>query len=437
MRRFEQSTPQGTRFWEAELVGSALTLRSGKVGSRAFPEEREERYRSPAEARLELERLIKSRLNAGWRELRPKSDIDEHEAALAVGDEAQWLVFADRLQAAGDIRGEFIALLHRLGSKRTAQREIDAFVERHEHELLGSLAPHREQFDFTWKYGYLQDVSVGCLAEAEAHEEPIDGLLRPLLALESARFMRSLKLGWPETGPEVSYQAAVDEAVAAPWPKYLNDLTVGDFGDSSSPADDWAGETDRWPDLRSLASLTPKLRQVERLEVKANLRQFGLAELPNTRALELRVAHAEPELVRGLLAAKAPKLESLVLDFPASTAIDLDTLDPILEGTAFRALTQFGLNGFDSEVLGSVAQWPVLKRLKKLDLSANSLDDSDVERLCQLKSRFAHLDMLVLRRNFFTNEGAAELARVLGKVELAESRAPRTAVPERFDDVME
>lgn len=161
MRRFELRGENGTRFWELELVGTALTLRSGKVGSRAFPEEREESYRNATEAKREAERLVRSRLDAGWTEIVKKAAAEDVEALLARGDKVQWLVFADQLLAQGDVRGELITLEQSLGKDRQKTR-LAAFVAAHDQALLGSLSEYQDQLEAEWRFGYLHSVSVGC-----------------------------------------------------------------------------------------------------------------------------------------------------------------------------------------------------------------------------------------------------------------------------------
>src|SRR5580765_5205056 len=105
MRRFEQQTEQGVRFWEVEVVGSELTMRSGRVGAKSPPDEREESYRNKAEAERTAEKLIRTRLANGFVETIEKAAAEEAEAALATGDEAAWQVFADKLLSKGDVRG--------------------------------------------------------------------------------------------------------------------------------------------------------------------------------------------------------------------------------------------------------------------------------------------------------------------------------------------
>lgn len=441
MRRFEQVAPQGTRYWEIELVGTELTMRSGKVDSRDFPDEREESYRNLATARQEFERLIRSRLNSGWKEVLSSAPADAFEEALARDDDAQWLVFADRLLSEGDVRGELMMLQHRLGTKREAKAQVERFIEGHETELLGVLAEHRAQFEFEWKWGYVREAGVTCsAADRHANEQAVEGLLRPLLELESSRFMRTLRIGWPDPENDCTYEAVVDELKALTWPKYLSGLVLGDFSESAANA--WNDEYDdeaqgNWPELRSLAPLSTKLTPLEAFTVRCNLRRLGLTSLPNLKSLEVHVQHASDGLVGEVLRLEVPKLEGLVVDFPLSPDVRLGAFAQVFSGHLFPSLTRLGVNGVGPDVVEAFTRAAILPKLKQVDLSANSLDDGDVARLVNARAKFAHLNKLYLRRNAFSKEGAKELKAALPCADFAHQRAMRRPPVERFDEVME
>jgi predicted DNA-binding WGR domain protein len=453
MRRFEQKTEQGTRFWEVDLVGTELTLRSGKVGRRAVPDEREESYRNAAEARRELERLVKSRLAAGWSEVVEQSPADDVEDALARDDEAQWLVFADRLLSQGDVRGELITLQHSLGKKRDAKKQVEAFVARHDEALLGALAPHRDQLELTWRFGYLREAGLACapvreFASPRKEERPVEDLLPVLLHLESARFLRTLKVGWPESASDCTYEPIVDLLARESWPRHLEALVLGDFSQSTALAGvarfndeawlDEQTERDLWPDLRSLAPLAPRLASLKAFSLRANLRRLGLVSLPNLTSLELHVQHLEGALVDELLRLEAPRLEAFVVECPHSPAMTPGSFGAVLSGQRFPGVTRLGLGGLGPEVLEVMLRAQVLPRLRVVDLSGNELDDDHARWLLTHREAFAHLDKLVLRRNVLSKAATRELKAGLPCVDVAHQRSRRrAAADDRFDDVGE
>jgi predicted DNA-binding WGR domain protein len=433
MRRFELAGENGTRFWELELVGTELTLRSGKVGSRALPEEREESYRNAAEAKREAERLVRSRLAAGWTELVEKAAAEDVEALLARGDEAQWLVFADQLIARGDVRGELITLEQSLGKKRTARARLAAFVEEHDQALLGSLAEYRDQLKAEWRFGYLHSVSVGCEPESpwaptrDEEQIAVEDLLPALLALESSRFLRVLKIGWPEDTADCSYDSVLDVLAKEAWPRYLETLVLGDFTPSSAEsrvprlAGEDDAERDLWPHVRNLKPLAAKLATLRHLTVRANLRRFGVRLLPKLESLELHVQHLEDPVLDDVLFLEAP-LISFVVDLPHSVAVRAGSFQRVLQGQAYPRLRAFGLGGVGEEVLRLVERAPILPQLERLDLSGNGLDDSHVREFVARQKQFAHLEKLLLRGNSFSKEGGRELKAVLPNVDLAHQR---------------
>lgn len=436
MRRFEQPGPAGTRFWEIDVVGTELTLRSGRVGSRAFPDEREESYRNATEAKREAERLIKSRLAAGWIERVEKAAAEDLEAALAQGDEAQWLVFADQLLARGDVRGELITLQQSLGKKRSAKATVAAFVEEHEGALLGALGEYRDQLELEWRFGYLHAVSLGCTPVSEfapPREEvqtAVEDLLPSLLAHESSRFLRVLRLGWPEDTDDCSYDALVGLLAREAWPRYLEALVLGDFTPSSARARverfdedgyDDDDERDLWPHLRSLAPLAPKLATLSALSVRANLRRLGVRALPKLTAFELHAQHLEDAVLDDVLNLDAP-LTSFIVDCPMSPTVGVGSFHRVWQGLADPHLRTLGLGGLGEDVLRLIDTAALLPKLERLDLSGNELDDGHVSALLARKEKLAHLKKLLLRGNHFTKAGARELKAGLPNVDLAHQR---------------
>ncbi len=437
-----------TRFWEIEQIGASLMLRSGKVGSRALPDEKEESYRNATEAKREAERLVRSRLENGWVEVVQQALVEQFEAALAADDQAQWAVFADRLQAEGDVRGEFIALLQSVGKKREGKKQVEAFVATHEDALLGSLAEFQSQLSLEWKNGYLHEVAVFCEPSEDGEQQSVEDLVPLVLSLESSRFLRALLIGWPEEGADCSYEPTVEVLKKERWPTYLERLVLGDFSESTalSSVASWAEEEwldeetelDLWPDLRSLAPLADKLASLRGLTVRANLRRLGVTRLERMEALELHAQHVESALVDEVLNLHAPALRALVVDFPESPSVTPGSFARVLEGVLFPKLERLGLCGLGSEVVGLMARAKRLPSLKVVDLSGNDLGDEAVATLLSHREAFAHLDKLLVRRNLFSKAGLRELKAELPNADVAHQRSRRgAALADRYDEVGE
>ncbi len=450
MRRFEQATAQGTRFWEIEVVGSELTMRSGRMGQKTFPDERNESYRNANQANREAELLIRKRLEAGFVELIQRSAAADLEDQLAAGDDGAWAVFADQLLAAGDPRGTLIALQRKHGKKRTGKKEIADFIAQHAEELLGPLADYEDQLDLEWANGYLSDAKVFCKATrwGDGEQKSVDQILPTLLEHESSRFLRTLRLGWPEPDSDSSYEAAVDVLVASDWPNHLKHLVVGDFSESSAlsfRADyedpEWLDEetnVDLWPDLRSVAQLAGKAKQLESLRVRANLRRLGVIDLPQLRHLELSGQHLEPAIVDELRRARLPSLTGFTLEAMASPGLDAGALVDVAHGRVFPRLTWLGLSGFGVAAVDLIVRSPLFPRLEVIDLSANELRDEHVGLFEHLK--LDHLKKVLLRRNLFSKVGTRELKELVPQADLANQHAVRRGRyerEERYDGVTE
>ncbi len=92
-------------------------------------------------------------------------------------------VYADLLQQRGDPRGALIALMLR-GAEDAAQQHLRA----HEDAFFGALAYYRKKVRLTWRYGFI--------AQAQLRLDPDHGamMMDALMTLESARFLRSIRL---------------------------------------------------------------------------------------------------------------------------------------------------------------------------------------------------------------------------------------------------
>lgn len=444
MRRFEQVTENGVRFWEIEVVGSELTMRSGKVGQKSFPDERLESYRNATQASREADSLIKKRLAAGFSEIVAHSAAAELEDKLANGDDAAWAVFADQLLSNDDPRGTLIALQRKHGKKRAGKKEIDAFIEDNAEQLLGSLHDYEDQLELDWKNGFLEDVWVFCKPvrwNETDEQKSIDQLLPVLLEHESSRFLRTLRLGWPEPDADSNYEAAVDALIAADWPNHLRQLVVGDFSDSAAlsfRADyedpEWLEtetQTDLWPELRSLSPLAARCRDLESLRVRANLRRLGTLDLPKLKHLELSGQHLDPAIVDELRQARLPSLTGLCIEVRGSPNFDLRSLQQIADGTIFPGLTWLGISGLGTGALDVIARSRLWPKLQVVDLSANGFRDEHLDLFRNLS--VSHLKKVIFRRNELTKVGTRELKELIPQADVANQRSQRRSRWERED----
>lgn len=150
---------------------------------------------------------LRNRVGLARRRARgPRERNEALEAAIASSpdDRAGYLVYADWLNDRGDPRGELIALQ----SARTIVGRVDGFIDAHAAELLGELSLYLRRrltgafesstyaghVELNWHLGFVREARlIVTRAQAEQGIRGV-GLGSRLLALASARFLRSLTL---------------------------------------------------------------------------------------------------------------------------------------------------------------------------------------------------------------------------------------------------
>src|SRR5215204_2997850 len=95
---------------------------------------------------------------------------------------ADWLVYADALQQAGDPRGELMGLAHAVAEGKITADVRDAYVK--ERGLLGDAAEFLRAYDFDWRLSGVR-VRVGA-------GDP--NVVAPLLASPLGRELRAITL---------------------------------------------------------------------------------------------------------------------------------------------------------------------------------------------------------------------------------------------------
>lgn len=331
-------------------------------------------------------------------------------------DEQRWLVYADWLQAQGDVRGELIAR-HRSAVSRSHREggteTFAAFVDEHLEELFRDCADEVRGGGQTpelrpeWRHGLLS----GATLRVENRERPIDlgALATKVLALPIARFLRRLSFGVKHDastyGENVNDYATVIEALrTAPRAASLEHLELGlqtqyrdEYGD--------AVPLRTWGDLSSLWSLVPRLRT---LKLKGSGGLLGRIVLPELRHFTLETDYLEDAAAfEEILAARWPNLERLEL---ADLDGGLDE-DALLRAIAPLPLTHLAIHGSPraDQVVSALLRSPVLPRLRVLDLREGALSPEGVKLLRERADAFRHLETLNLTDAVGDHAGLAAL----------------------------
>lgn len=344
------------------------------------------------------------------------------EERVRVGRDADSArVYADWLQAQGDVRGELAALLQ-AGKDDAAKAWLDENADR----VLGEhdVRLHADVYEFVWRHGFLEGASLRRSRFVD-EPEPLDVVTKGFLALPFTRLVRQLTFGLANYDSDNDWTATMRAVTRAAQAKQLTSLRFSDFTSED-------GELSFVP-FGDFSEAWPSLPALEELVVRSGAGgTLGALRLPSLRRFVRISGGLSAGEVESITQAKWPALEHLEVwtgqgEYGAEATVDL--LEPLFSGANTPALTSLGLVNCEvvHECLEPIARSKLLPRLKRLDLSRGALQDRDVDGLLKHAEAFAHLELLDLCTNQLSDEGVARIKAVLPKASLSDQR-------ERFDD---
>lgn len=372
---------------------------------------------------------------------------------------ADWLVYADALQQAGDPRGELIALNEAVARNQASAEQRDAFVEKHAEALLGPAAVHRGSYSLSWRWCAIDEARVVVRTPG-----PTVPLVEALLESPAARGMRTLTLAGdpPPEGEAVIFRDATDWLAERGLPPSCTGLS---FVDERAARTRTLVSRDFRPEPNMVAfgeipSVVAAAPHLERLSiVTADASQLTLAGLRGSRLRAFRLDclrygdldNHPSAMVRALAAASWPSLtdfamrlpEIWISDRPDDTGaylpvydeedddhddheeeyddegynqgvdwrIELQVLLPHLKACPLERLA---LTSFDSAAtfFTALLEDGLPPTLQELDLSDSSISASNVEWMLANRELFAGLRRLVLERTLLRPEDAARLREI-------------------------
>ena len=320
----------------------------------------------------------------------------EHELDAHPDDEKRWLVYADWLQAEGDLRGELITR-HHTGSAA----EFESFVNEHLDQLFPGCADEIRgggqipELELEWRHGFVVGATISSL-NAERTVK-LGEVVSKLLPLPVCRFIRRLSFGLNSGitlyGDNLNdYAPVVNALIAQPRLARIHRL---EFGLQEPEVDEDYGEPDplhAWGDLSALWPHVPQLRE---LLVKGSEGILGEVVLPELRSVTLTLEVAEDaEVFSEVLAARWPKLERFEL-LNASGGFELEPFLHVLSSLPLRHLALPHTHELEP-LLKALVHSPVLKRLEVLDLHHSTMRGPAFEWLAENLKSFRHLKRLDL-----------------------------------------
>jgi uncharacterized protein (TIGR02996 family) len=418
MALYERGDGGERRFWDIEVDGESLTIRSG--GSGTAGQSHTKVFVSAEAASAAHDALVAVKLAEGYAlvgdEAMPADEAEPLRQAIDEDpdDPHAWLAYGDWLQREQDPRGDLVVAA-------ASGADPTALLRRLEDELLGRFAGTLKPYGvFTWHMGHWKQAKVTCDYEtAESMPDDVDGsadVLRHLLGHPSARFVQDLRLGLVDTFMDglADWQGCLDVLVRAGVRPTLRRLFVGDY--------ERVDDTEiSWTTIGSLAGVWSVLPRLEHLTVQGCGIELGAIDAPRLRRLEVWSGGLGTEPVEQIGRAELPQLDHLEIWFGDDNyggECSVDTCAGVLEGHGLRLLRSLGLMNaqFTDDLLEPLARSGILPQLERLDLSMGTMTDAGAEHLLRLQDRFAHLAHLDVSDNHLSRDMVGRLRKAFPRV---------------------
>jgi hypothetical protein len=273
-----------------------------------------------------------------------------------------------------------------------------------------------EELSMTWRLGFLESVSVGGDEYGEVDGE---GVLRTLLELPSAKFLRELKvLVYGTEDGEPDYSSTVKTIAKAGVPKTLRSLTFSIENFQIS-----------WSDLGDLSPLYPQLENLENLTIKMGKMRLGKIALPSLKKFEVITGGLNKNTMKSIASAEWPKLETLVVYFGDDNYgadCTVADIEPVLEGKGLSKLKHLALANaeFADEIAKAIPGSKIVKQLETLDLSRGLMTDAGAEALIEGAAALKHLAKIDVSKNWLSEDVQKQLKKALKQVEIGEQGDP-------------
>ena len=361
---------------------------------------------------------------------------------MASRDDADYLVYADWLQAQGDPRGEFVALRHSLASERDSEKRKE--LAKAQLQLVRELGPYLvpprlstavdetasvrwhdwfvRKFDVRLRNGYVHAVRMSSSAielSLIAHE---------LFLHPAGRFLERLEIAFgqgPEQESDRDLRYPVDAFACCP-PLNLRYLEMGRVSLHLEA------------DLQGLWKHVPNLEELCLYAYDAKLGTIEHAKLQHFTYMT--PLFKEPAF-RSIIDAQWPQLESLYLWFGADrdapdelggsygndSATDrLPLIQPILDGESLPNLRALGLMNccYTDQFVHALAQSKVLRQLTHLNFWGGTMAADGVKTIVDHVDRFAHLEHLDVGQNFLDADAVAKLSALPFDVNVRDQKEP-------------
>jgi len=449
MPRYEYVEGTSNKFWEIELAGSKYSVKWGRIGGSVSMSTKD--CGDAAKAQKAYDKLIAEKEGKGYQLVGgdpaakptkvktpatppsgPARDPALEKAIEANPDDPDpYLVYADWLQARGEVRGELIVLQHAGKTK-----EANALLRKYPDWFLGSFANHAPPtFELEWERGYIKSAHVGWEPfeyDLEDGDEEVDdwgdackARLIEFLELPSARFLRDLTVG-PIPGDDRMDLSPAAHAIDKVGLPCLRSLHLGDIG--------------AW-DISSTETEAPSSKAIKGLQslwLTGGTVGLGRLDLPELRTLKVESGSLGAHTLKAIAGARLPALETLEIWFgdPRYGASGgVKEIASILAGKGLSKLVHLKLKNcpFADALVDALIPSKILRQVRTLDLSMGNLSDRGIDKMVASKDAFAHLDELDLDDNALTEVSKPKVKGLANKVNYGRQDSPERAVPRTKD----
>jgi predicted DNA-binding WGR domain protein len=429
MPRFETDE----RFWEIEIEGKRVRIRSGLLGEAGQRVVHTAHFE--AEARRQFDERIADKLEQGYRPIHaarePVIELDpalreavlealapEHAATPegAAALQVAWTVLGDWLTARGDVRGELIAIDQTLSY--VDGRGRDRLLARR-NDLLGEWIPQwfgeygrldgvDRPICLAWDHGFIAAARIGTTPDPPDLYRYRLGLrdlvpvLEQVLAHPLIWTLRQLRIAELDPHGRRDLARALTLLASAQRPALIR-LELG-----ALMHDDWrrdgSGALRKHVVLTRIGSLALLARAREWAPRLAALRIVGrelrvFPALPQLRVLELDVATLSEELRTWLQTSSWPQLErmwlrTLDLDDPWAHVREGASLVDVLEHLASSPIVELGLQG--PTALAIFLEFAQTQPTRLTELRLFRLGDAAVDLLIAGYDLLADVERIVL-----------------------------------------
>jgi uncharacterized protein (TIGR02996 family) len=341
------------------------------------------------------------------------------EAAIAADpeDRGAYEVYADWLGERGDPRGEWIHVQLALELRPTDAALVvrsSELLRAHEADWTeGITSASSRDPRFVWRRGFIDHVEIS--GAYQSNDSTF--VWKSVAQLATAIVMRSATIGAMIThhGSGADDHSLFEAMRDLPPPPALRELILS------------CGDHDiSWTQFGDISIANAALANLEVLTIAAGRVTLGAIDLPKLRKLHVMCGGLPGHVLASIAEARWPALDELDVYLGTQEYSGTCTEDGVraLLRANLPAVRGLGIENceFGDALAGLVARAPIVKQLRRLDLSRGTMGGDGARVLVEHANRFAHLAVLDLTENYLTGAHAREVTAVLPRALIGDQK---------------